>query len=129
MNDLMKQGAGALSLVVIMFFGSLVLWVGVPVFWLFVGGQVQGATNSVGAALAVAALGAFATIAALVAALGWLNRKHVQMREARGVKIKPGTTPLEIVMAVSATIAVAGFCFWFFMLGGSSPIPLMGQGG
>jgi hypothetical protein len=115
--------------VVIMFFGSLVLWVGVPFFWLWVGGQVQGATNSVGMALGAAAVGAFATIALLVAILGRLNRKAVEMREARGIKMKPGSTPLEIVMAVSATIAVAGFCAWFFLLGGSSPIPLMGQGG
>jgi len=129
MNDLLKSGTSALLVVVIMFFGSLVLWIGVPVFWLWVGGQVQGATQEIGLALGAAAIGAFATIAALVAVLGWLNRKTVEMREARGFKVKPGTTPLEVVMAVCATIAIAGFGFWFFVLGGSSPIPLMGQGG
>ncbi len=128
MNDLMKQGAGALMVGVIMFMGSLVLWVGVPVFWLFVGGQVQGATNSVGIALGVAAIGAFATIGAMVYVLGALNRRYVEMRAARGIKLKPGATPLEVVMAVSATIAVVAFGLWFFLLGGSSPIPLSGMG-
>ena len=64
-----------------------------------------------------------------MAVLGWLNRKTVELREARGFKVKPGTTPLEVVMAVCATIAIVGFGFWFFVLGGSAPIPLMGQGG
>lgn len=131
MNDLMKQGAGALMVVVIMFFGSLVLWVGVPVFWLYIAGHfVMGATNSIGLAIAVAAIGAFATIAVLVVVLGRLNRMVVEMREARGIKMKAGNTPLEIVMAISATIAVVGFGAWFFLFAGSSPLPLgMGQGG
>jgi hypothetical protein len=129
MNDLLKSGANAVLVVVIMIFGSLVLWIGVPVFWLWVGGQVQGSTQSIGLALGAAAIGAFATIGVLVACLGWLNRKTVELREARGFKVKPGTTPLEIVMAICASIAIAAFGFWFFILGGSSPIPLMGQGG
>lgn len=128
MNDLLKSGASALMVVVIMLCGSLVLWIGVPLAWLYIGAQVQGATNSVGAALGVAAIGAFTTIGLLIAALGWLNRKHVEMREARGIKVQRGTSALEAVMTVSALIAIAVFGVWFFFLGGSSPIPFLGPG-
>ncbi len=51
MRALMRTGAGAMLVVLIMFIGSLGLWVGTPLLWLYVGSQIQGATQSVGAAL------------------------------------------------------------------------------
>ena len=52
MRRLLQAGSQALILLVLMFFGSLGLWIAMPVFWLWVGGRVQGATQSLGAALA-----------------------------------------------------------------------------
>ena len=66
----------AALLVAIMFMGSLVLWVGVPVAWLWVGSQVQG-SSSMAAAIGAMMIGMLVTIAVLVTLLGWLNRKHV----------------------------------------------------
>ena len=73
----------AVLLVAIMFMGSLVLWVGVPVAWLWVGSQVQG-SSSMAAAVGAMMIGMLVTIAVLVTFLGWLNRKHVELQEARG---------------------------------------------
>jgi uncharacterized membrane protein YidH (DUF202 family) len=68
-------------------------------------------------------IGMLITIAALVAALGWLSRKHAELQEARGVP-ESETTALELVLVVSAVVAIVGFFVWFFGFSGSSPIPL-----
>ena len=122
MRNLMRTGASGLLLVLIMLGGGLVLWIGVPVGWLYVGSQVQGSTGSLGTALAVMFVGAIATIVAVVFVLGWLNRKHTELREARGLE-SHGQTALEGVMSVSAGLALLGFAAWFFLFSGSSPVP------
>lgn len=106
--------------VVMMVVGSLVLWVGIPVGWLWVGSQVQGSTNSVGSAFAVALGGAVVSIIAVAMALGWLNHKHQQLLEARGVDIG-GSTVLERVLVVTAGVAVVAFGAWFLLFAGVGP--------
>jgi hypothetical protein len=121
---LLPAFASAALLVVIMFMGSLVLWVGVPVAWLWVGSQLQ-ESSSMTTAIGAMMIGMLLTITALVSLLGWLNRRHVELQEARGAALPPdATTALEHVMVASAVVAVVGFCVWFFGFSGSSPIPL-----
>jgi hypothetical protein len=113
----------AMLLVAIMFLGSLALWVGVPVAWLWIGSQIQAETGSLSYALLAMMSGLVVTVATLVVSLTWLNRKHVELREARGLDVS-GTTALEQVLVASAALAVLGFIVWFFGFSGSSPIPL-----
>ena len=105
-----------------MFVGSLVLWVGLPIGCLYVGSRVQAATDSVGVAILAMAVAVVAGIFAIVPLLGFLNRKHIEVREARGLDTY-GQAPLEGVLVVSATVAIVGFAVWFFFLSGASPIP------
>src|SRR4051794_17753174 len=121
MRNAARAGISGLILIVIMLGGSLLLWVGVPVAWLYVGGRVQGATNHLGVALAVTMIGAVASIVAIVPGLSWLNRKHVELREARGLE-SHGQTALEAVMTISAIVAVIGFSVWFFIFAGPGPM-------
>jgi bacteriorhodopsin len=123
MRDLLRAGSSAVLLLLMMFVGSLVLWVGVPLAWLYIGSQIQAATDSIGTALGVMMLGVLVSIALLVPLLAWLNRKHIEMREARGLE-SHGQTALEAVLVVSAGFAIVGFGAWFFLFSGSSPIPL-----
>jgi hypothetical protein len=123
MRDLLRAGSSAVLLLAMMFVGSLVLWVGVPLSWLYIGSQVQAATDSVGTAIGVMMLGVLVSIALLVPFLAWLNRKHIEMREARGLE-SHGQTALEAVLVVSAGFAIVAFGAWFFLFSGSSPIPL-----
>jgi hypothetical protein len=121
-HRLLVAAESASLLVVIMFVGSLVLWVGVPVAWLWVGSQLvpsSGLTTAVGAMM----IGMLLTIAGLVTFLAWVNRKHIELQEARGY-YGGQTTALELVLVASAVIAVFGFAVWFFGFSGSSPIPL-----
>ena len=115
-------GASGVLLVLIMLGGGLLLWVGVPVGWLYVGSQVQAETASLGAALAVMMVGVLASILTIVPVLGWLNHKHSELRVARGLD-DHGQTALEAVMTVSAGVAIVGFGAWFLFFSGASPLP------
>jgi hypothetical protein len=102
---------------------SALLWVGVPFGWLWIGSQVQAATDSLGTALLVIAAGVIVSIAAILRLLGWLNLQYAHARERRGLE-SYGNVTLEGVMAVSAGLALVSFCIWFFLFSGSSPVPL-----
>lgn len=120
MRNVLRAGASGLILLVMMLGAGLVLWIGVPLGWLYVGGRIQGSTDSIGLALFVMMVGVLASIALIVPALGWLNRKHLDLREARGLD-SHGATALEAVMTVSAVIAVVAFVIWFFIIAGPGP--------
>jgi hypothetical protein len=115
--------ASAALLFTMMCIGSLGLWVGVPLVWLIVAGQVQAGTGSLGAAVGVALLGVTVSIVLSVRVLHWLARKHNAAREARGLE-DLGWAPLEGVMAVSAIVAVVAFAAWFLLFAGAEPLPL-----
>ena len=120
MRNLLRAGASGLILLVIMFGAGLVLWIGVPLGWLYIGSQVQGSTESLGLAILVMMVGVLLSIALIVPALGWLNSKHLELREARGLETH-GQTALEAVMTVSVVIAVVAFVIWFFLIEGPGP--------
>jgi heme/copper-type cytochrome/quinol oxidase subunit 2 len=120
MRNLLRAGASGLILVLMMLGAGLVLWIGVPVGWLWIGSQVQGATDSLGTAIAVMLVGVVVSIVAVVPILGWLNRKHLELRAARGLDTH-GQTALEAVMTVSVAIAVVAFVIWFFVIAGPGP--------
>jgi hypothetical protein len=122
-RGLLRTGAGASLVVLIMFTGSLVLWVGTPLAWLWIGSQIQGATNSLGAALGIMFVGVVATIALLAALLAKLSNTYRANRRARGLD-DPGHVMLEGVLVVSAGLTITVFVIWFFLFAGASPVPL-----
>lgn len=102
---------------------SLVLWVGVPLLWFWIAGRVQGATGSIGAAIAVALVGFVVSVLLFVPLLGWLGRRHAEARAARGLD-DLGRAALEGVVVVTAGVAVVGFAVWFLFFAGAEPVPL-----
>ena len=123
MRRVLMTGIGATLVVLIMFIGSLVLWVGTPLLWLWLGSQVQGATNSLGAAMGTMFFGAVGTILVLAGLLGRLSNTYRANCLARG-RDDPGHGVLEGVLVISAGITLAGFVVWFLLFAGASPIPL-----
>jgi heme/copper-type cytochrome/quinol oxidase subunit 2 len=113
----------AVLLIAIMFLGSLALWVGVPLGWLWVGSRIQAKTDSVGFALLTMMTGMVVSVALLIVWLSWLNRKHVELQEVRGRTVR-GSTALEHVLVASGAVALLVFTVWFFGFSGSSPVPL-----
>jgi hypothetical protein len=116
----LNLGASAVLTSVIMVGASLLLWIGVPAGWLWIGSQVQGSTGSVGSAIAVMLIGAIVSIVALAWVLGRLNAVHEHLRQARGAE-STGPPLLEVVLVVTAALALLAFGFWFFVLAGPGP--------
>ena len=117
------RAASAALFLALMFAGSLGLWIGVPVLWLFVAGRIQGATGSLGAAVGVAFAGVVASVVLAARVLHRLARLHQGAREARGLD-DLGTAPLEGVLVVSAVLALVAFGVWFLFFAGAEPLPL-----
>lgn len=109
--------------ILIMLIGSFGLWVGTPLLWLWVGSQVQGATQSLGTAFAAAFAGAVATVVLLASILAKLSDVYRANRRSRGLD-DTGHVVLEAVLVVSAGLTVAGFLVWFFLLAGANPVPI-----
>ncbi len=123
MSQVLRTGAGAVLVVLIMFIGSLVLWVGTPLLWLWVGSQIEGHTESLGAAIGAMFIGVVVTVAAVSSVLVWLSNIYRGNRRARGMD-DPGHIVLEGVLVVSATLTLIGFVIWFFLFAGASPVPI-----
>jgi hypothetical protein len=113
----------ALLVVLIMIAGSAVLWVGIPLAWLWIAGQIQGATGQLGLAIAVALFGSIASIALMMSLLGRLSNLHREIRARRGEE-DLGHFVLEVVVASSAIVTMVGFAIWFFLFAGTSPVPV-----
>jgi hypothetical protein len=122
-NNLLRTGTGAVLVVLIMFVGSFVLWVGTPLLWLWLGSQIQGATESLGTALGAMFIGVVATIALLATLLAKLSDFYRANCRARGLD-DPGHFVLEGVLVISAAFTLAAFVVWFFFLAGTSPVPI-----
>ena len=118
-----RRLTSAALLFALMVLGSLGMWIGLPLVWLIVAGQVQGATGSLGAAIGVALLGLVMSLVVAVRVLHWIARMHNAARTARGLE-DLGWAPLEGVMVVSAVLAIVAFGVWFFFLAGAEPLPL-----
>jgi hypothetical protein len=123
MRDVLRTSFGALLVVLIMLTGSLVMWIGAPLLWLWVGSQVQGAGASVGAAIGTAFIGAVLTIILVGALLSKLSSVYRANQRARG-QPDPGNFVLEAVLVTSAGVALVAFLVWFFLFAGAEPLPL-----
>ena len=99
------------------------LWIGTPLLWLWVGSQLQGATNSLGLAMGVMFVGVVFTIGALATLLSRLSNFYRTNCLARG-REDPGHIVLEGVLVVSAGVTLVAFVIWFFLFAGVDPLPI-----
>jgi hypothetical protein len=123
MNDLMRTGVAAVLVLLIMVIGSLVLWLGTPLLWLWIGSQIEASTSSLGAAIGATFLGAVLTIVLVAAILARLSNFYRANCVARGMN-DPGHFVLEMVLVVSAGLSLVAFVVWFFFLSGAEPLPV-----
>ena len=123
MRALLRTGAGALLALTIMFLGSLGLWLGTPLLWLWVGSQIQGLTSSLSLALLVMAVGVLLTVWTAARLLSLLSNRFRANRVAQGHE-DPGHRVLESVLVWTAGVAIVVFGVWFLLFAGASPVPL-----
>ncbi|MDQ6775582.1 MAG: hypothetical protein M3071_05020 [Actinomycetota bacterium] len=123
MRDLLRMGTGAALVVLIMFLGSLGLWIGTPLGMLWIGSKIQGATSSLGAAVGAMSIGVVCAILLLAYILVRLSNAYRAICLASG-RQDPGHFVLEGVLVVSAGVAVVAFVIWFLLFAGATPVPL-----
>jgi hypothetical protein len=123
MTNVLRTGAGAVLVVLIMVLGSLVLWIGTPLLWLWIGSQIEGSSGSIGPAVGAAFIGAVLTIMMLAVVLGKLSNVYRSNRLSRGLD-DPGHFVLEVVLVVSASIVLVVFVVWFLFFAGAEPLPV-----
>jgi hypothetical protein len=123
MRDLLRTGTGAALVVLIMFLGSLGLWIGTPLGMLWIGSKIQGATSSLGAAVGAMSIGVVCAILLLAYVLVRLSNAYRAICLSSG-RQDPGHFVLEGVLVVSASVAVVVFVIWFLLFAGATPVPL-----
>ena len=125
----------ALLLIAMMVVFSLLMWIGAPLFWLWLGSQLQsGSTPSLGPYLVVlvGVVVSMIVLGKLLSRLDYLYGRvtnsnatvRVRMpwhRSMRGERTSGRQTRVvDIVMVVSVSGALVLFAAWFFLLAGSS---------
>ena len=127
--------AAAVLLIAVMVVGSLLMWLGAPLFWLWLGSQLQsGSTPSFGPYLVIL-VGVVVSMIVLGKLLSSLDRLYgrvtnsnatvrVRMPWNRSLRGERGsgrqTRVVDIVMVISVSSALVLFGAWFFLLAGSS---------
>jgi hypothetical protein len=125
----------AVLLIAVMVVGSVLMWIGAPLIWLWVGSQLQsGSTPSLGPYLVIL-VGVVVSMIVLGKLLSSLDRLYgrvtnsnatvrVRMPWNRSLRGERGsgrqTRVVDIVMVVSVSGALLLFGAWFFLLAGSS---------
>jgi hypothetical protein len=90
-----------------------------PLFWFWVGSQVQHLTGYVTAGIGTIMLGTLASLMITVALARRVDVAWRLVRRAGGHVQERGA--LERIFAISVAIAVVGFSFWFFIIQGPGP--------
>src|SRR3712207_2793515 len=124
------RGTVVALLVLVMAVGSILMWIGAPVFWLWLASRIADSSQpSLGLYLLVL-VGIVASMAVIGKGLGVVNHMHMDitgnlpdkreqtiwlrsMRAEREVKRHTGV--LGIVMAWSVSVALLLFGVWFFL--------------
>jgi hypothetical protein len=125
---------GAL-LIALMAAGSVLLWIGIPVGWLYLASRLTDSSQPSMGPYVLVLVGIPATMIATGKVLAVLDRAYGRVagtaqrgrvqspwhRSLRGDR-RParGRSVLDVVMVTSVALAVACFAVWFFLFAGSS---------
>ena len=125
----------AAALVVAMVIGALLLWIGVPVVWLWLASQLAGSTQPSAGLYTLAAVGILLSMAGMGWLLARLNRIHIEitdraregydrsgwLRSERDQRpAAPDRGVLDVIIVVSVVVALVAFLVWFLFFAGSS---------
>jgi len=133
----LTRRSGAIALIALMALGSIAMWLGVPLGWLWIASRIADSSRpSMGVYLLVL-VGIPVTMVLVGRTLSALNRAHTRVtgtgarpharvqaswqRSMRGERTstRPRTV-LDVVMVASVALALLAFAVWFFAFAGSS---------
>src|SRR3954453_414660 len=103
--------------------GPLVLWAPLPFAWIWIGGRVYAVTGSLLADGSVALLGFAASAFLAMRGLARLDEVWITLRRRAGYSQSQGA--LTQVVVVSATLGIAAFLLWYYLLSNAFILPFM----
>jgi hypothetical protein len=115
--------AACLALLAAEAFGTLLLWAPLPFAWIWVGGRVYAVTGSLFLDGAVALTGFAASALLAMRGLARLDRTWIALRRRAGYAQSDGA--LTQVVVISATLGLAGFLVWYYVLSHAFILPFM----
>jgi hypothetical protein len=133
----LSKKAAAAFLIVAMSVAALLLWVGIPIGWLWIGSQLVSSSQPSMGPYAVVAIGIIASVVIDAMILSRLNRTYQRVTDSDGqvriqlpwMKSMRGeresgrqTTVLDIILVGSVTLAGLTMLLWWVFLAGS-PLP------
>lgn len=128
-------GLAKIALIAVMAVGSIFLWIGIPVGWLWIGSQVQSDSGQASFGLYLGILlGIIVSMVVLGKLLSSLNGVYGRLTGSEVVRVRmpwhrslrgeqEGRAPrqiLDVVMVISVMAAGFVFLIWFFFFAGSS---------
>jgi hypothetical protein len=121
----MKRTARAMSagVLVLEVVGSALMWAPIPLAWMWIGGRVNEATGSLAAGGAVTFAGFVASTVVAMSLLTRLDEVWITLRRRAGHDQREGA--LTQVVVVSATLGIAAFVLWYYVIGQAYLIPFM----
>ncbi len=129
------RGTVAALLVLVMAVGSVLMWIGVPVFWLWLASRIADSSQPSAGLYLLVLVGIVVSMAILGKALGIANRTHMEitgnlpqkreqtiwlrsMRAERELNREHGVLGLVMVWSVSVALVLFGVWFFLFAEGG-----------
>jgi hypothetical protein len=105
---------------------ALLFWGPLPVLWLWIGGPVKGATDSIGAAILTAFAGLMACLLLGLVGMRQLDQAWILVRRAAGHDQRTGK--IGLVFAITCAIGATAFAIWFIFINGPGPATQSGGG-
>jgi hypothetical protein len=97
--------------------GSLLMWLPIPLAWMWVGAEVYRVTHgSLAADMGLSFCGFVASTCLAMKTLGHVDQMWIALRQRAGYRQKDGA--LTRVVVVSATFGIVLFALWFNFFGG-----------
>ena len=138
MTDSPLQPVAKAALIAVMAVGSITLWLGVPIGWLWLGSQMQSTSQGAGFGPYMLVIGGIiVSVVVLTKCLARVNRAYgrvagdestmrVRMPWHRSMRGDDDSryqrNVLDVVMVISVSAAVVAMTIWFFFFAGS-PLP------
>jgi len=128
-------GVAKVALIALMAVGSIFLWIGIPVGWLWIGSQIQSDSGQASFGLYLGILlGIIVSMVAMGKLLSGLNGAYGRLTGSEVVRVRmpwhrslrgeeEGRAPrqiLDVVMVISVMTAGFAFLIWFLFFAGSS---------
>ena len=130
MGTAIGRGASAALLVMLMAVGSILMWIGAPVFWLWLASRLASSSQPSLGLYVLVLVGIVVTMAGIGRLLGAVNRVHMAMTDRipqkrqetvwlKSMRADASSSRehgiLGTIMAVSVALALLAMGVWFFL--------------